>query len=495
MNIIDKIVSIYDPVAGAKRMAARNAMRTYDAATMGGRNSGWMRPSTSAAQEVSKSSDALARTGQELGRNNPLAKRAKRVWANSTVGGGIKLEVIGIGNSKKNERKLNHFGETFDEWAESTDCDFEGHYTLYGLQWLWVSTLVESGAVFIRQHVNPAKEFPLQLQTFEQSQLDRSKNRLNEKGSIVDGIQFSADGQIEGYWFVVNPTDFKLGRIAKSKFHKVETIIHMFDKERCGQHLGVSWLHAAATTLKNYNTYQDAKLMQQQIAACFALIIEDADSNLGIVKEGTFEMPDEIQPSMIQHVKAGAVPHTITPPKADSSSNFDVGIKRDMAVGMGISYEQLSGDYSLVNFASGRMAKMDFFAELDHMQQHLMLPVLNKLFSWFSMIYSVKNGKFKCKPDWTMPPRAAVNPKEEFDVLMAKVRHGMKSPSKAAKELGEKLEDIIAQWKKDKELYGDLPFDIDPSVFAATGNQLDDNDAASGNKKTVTDDTKDKETA
>jgi len=50
------------------------------------------------------------------------------------------------------------------------------------------------------------------------------------------------------------------------------------------------------------------------------------------------------------------------------------------------------------------------------------------------------------------------------------------------KILGERLPNIIEQWKKDKELFGDLPFDIDPSVYAATGNQLNVDDAASSNK-------------
>lgn len=480
MNILDSVISVINPQAGLRRIQARNALevaRSYDAASNSSRNSGWFRPNTSAAQEVSKAAEKLANTGQELCRNNPLARRVKRTWANSAVGGGIVLNVHGVSDTKNKK-----FNDDFDDWAESTDCDFEGHHTLYGLEWLWVSTIVESGAVFIRQHINAKKQI-LQLQTFEQSQLDRSKTGMTDKGSIIDGIQFSGEGQIEGYWFMVDPTNTKLGRVAKSKFHSVDMIIHIYDKERAGQHLGVSWLHAVANTLKNYNTSVDAKLMQQQIAACFALIIEDAQTPSGLgLGEGTATMPDEIQPSMIEHVQQGTKIHTVTPPKADNSSSFDMGIKRDIAMGTGLSYEQFSGDYSQVNFASGRMGKMDFFAELDHMQKHILLPALNKIFKWFDTLYQVKKGKGRYKADWTFPPRAAVNPKEEFDVLMSKVRHGMKSPSKAAKELGEKLPLIIAQWNKDKELFGDLPFDIDPSVFAATGNQLDDNDAASQNK-------------
>ena len=491
MNILDSVISTLNPQAGLRRIQARNALevaRGYDASSEGRRNKGWFRPSTTGAQEASRASEKLARTGQDLGRNNPLARRVKRTWANSSVGGGIVLNVLSNSDSKAKK-----FNDEFDDWAESTDCDFEGHHTLYGLQWLWVATLVESGGVFIRQHVNPKKKFPLQLQTFEQSQLDRSKSKLNDSGSIIDGIQFNAIGQIEGYWFIVDATNTKLGRPAKSKFHSVDSIIHIYDKERAGQHLGVSWLHAVANTLKNYNTSVDAKLMQQQIAACFAIIIEDAQAPSGVgLGDGTSTMPDEIQPSMIEHVQAGTKVHTVSPPKADNSLGFDTGIKRDIAMGTGLTYEQLSGDYSKVNFTSGRMGKMDFFGELEHMQKHILLPALNKIFKWYDSIYQIKKGRGKYKADWTFPPRAAVNPKEEFDVLMAKVRHGMKSPSKAAKELGEKLELIIAQWNKDKELFGDLPFDVDPSVFAATGNQLDDDDAASSNNSTVTDDNGDK---
>ncbi len=36
----------------------------------------------------------------------------------------------------------------------------------------------------------------------------------------------------------------------------------------------------------------------------------------------------------------------------------------------------------------------------------------------------------------------------------------------------------MEQWTEDKEEFGDLPFDIDPSMFSLAGNQLDVNTAA-----------------
>ncbi len=480
MNFLDKVVDYFSPKRGLERAKSRFAndaiARNYDIASKSRRNNGWFRPETSGAQEASKAFRAGANSGQELVRNNPLARRARNVWASNIIGGGIQVEAIG-----QSDAKSKRFNEAFDDWAESTDCDFEGHNNFYGLQDLWAKTVVESGGVFIRRHINNKKDFPLQLQTIEQNYLDVSKNGLTENGTLIDGIEYDNNGQIRGYHILKEKTSTKLGKPPESKFYKSEGIIHIFRKDRAGQHLGVTWFHAVATTLRNYNTYQDAKLMQQQIAACFALIVEEAESPMG--SSGASEgLPDEVQPAMVEYVKAGQKVTTVTPPKADNSSSFDIGLKRDIAAGLDLTYEQLTGDYSLVNFASGRMGKSEFFSQLDNVQKNMMKPALNVIFNWFSSMYAINSGVVgKFKPDWTFPPRAAVNPQEEFDVLMSKVRHGMLSPTKAAKILGERLPQVIEQWKKDKKLFAELPFDIDPSKFAATGNQLDDNDAASGN--------------
>lgn len=484
-NVIDSVVGYFSPRAGLDRVRARMAMnviqRKYDVSSNSRRNSFGFARKTTGAEEVSIAENKAAAAGQELCRNNPLALRAKRVWSNNVVGAGITMEA-----TDKNGSDVVKFNEVWDDLMTSTNIDFEGHNTLYGLQHLWISTVIESGGVFIRRHVNKSKEFPMQLQTIEQGYLDKAKNKGTAKGVIIDGIQFGVNGQLEGYWFLMEKTLTNKSSQAKSKFHKASNIIHIFRKDRVGQHLGITWFGATATTFKNYSIYQDAKLVQQQIAACLALIVEESPALIGGTKV-TEDLPDQLEPASIYYVEHGQTVTTVTPPKADSSNAFDVATKRDLAAGLGLTYEQLSGDYSLVNFASGRMGKNEFFNELDVVQQHLMLPALNKVFGWFVDIFkidniSVINKTSKFKPDWTFPARSTVNPQEEFDVLMSKVRHGMMSPRKAAKILGERLDKIVVEWKKDKDLFGDLPFDIDPSIFAPTGNQLDDNDAASANR-------------
>jgi len=493
-NPIDVVIEIVNPKAGRERAQERMALavalgttnkREYDAATSGRRNGAWWRPNTSAAQEASKAVDKLANAGRELTRNNPLANRIPSIWANNAVGREVSLEAYNF-EAKADAEKFN---TDWDTWADSTDCDFEGHNNLGGLQWLWMHTVAESGGVFIRRHVNRAKHlnFPLQLQTIEQDYLDKSKSSIGESDTTIDGIKYSNQGQILGYWFLTEPTNTKLGKPPKSKFHKARNIIHIFRKKRAGQHLGITFLHSNATTLHNYDTYKDAKLLQQQIAACFALIFEGAEgaTTTNPNTKGTSTTPDTIEPAMIEHVKAGTKAYTVTPPKADNSTAFDIGLKRDIAVGSGITYEQLTGDYSQVNFASGRMGKNEFYQELDTIQYHTLKPKFDLIARWFNDIHSIKSNTKKMKFDWTFPPRTSVNPGEEFKVLMAKVRHGMMSPRKACKILGERLEKVVSEWEEDKKVMGDLALDIRPDQFSSAGNQLNVDDAASSNAESV----------
>ncbi len=498
-NIIDRVVGYFAPAQGLKRLRSRlgiEVVRNYDIASKGRRNYGWWRPNTSASEEVSKAHQIGAAAAQELVRNNPYAKRIKRVIPARMVGAGIKAEIIGKGKRKPSKKRLDDLTERFDDWAGSILCDFEEHHTFYGLQWLWVGTVIESGGVFIRKHVLNGLAHPLQLQTFEQSHLDRSRQTSAGDAAgteIYDGIQY-VDGKRTGYWLYTRPTD-TIGNHAdvESKFYAVEEVVHIYLKERAGQHLGMTWFDATAGVLRNYDVYEDAKLMQQQVAALFALFVEEAPTQLGVnlSTDGSHELPDELEPGMITYLKSGQNVHVVAPPKADASTEFDIGLKQRNAVGAGISYEALTGDYSRVNFASGRMGNVEFYAQLEVFQKHMLAPALTKIFGWWLALDDLSQGAAgarlgaadKFGVDWTFPPQVSVEPGAEFDLIVKKVRNGMMSPRKAAKMLGENLTVVLDQWKQDKLLFGDLPFDIDPSMFSSAGNQLDVDSASAAGAK------------
>lgn len=487
LNLLDRIQALYNPQAVLRKLQARNVIeqhqRAYEATGGGRRNEGWFRPNTTAAEETLPAFMKLSATGSDLVRNNPLAKRIKSVWSANIVGAGVYPQF------KASKAGLKQYQTKYMAWAKSTAVDFDGVHHLGGLERLWAGTLVEQGGVFIRKVVDasPDAEFPLRIQTLEQSYLDIAKQEQTNNYRTVNGIRYDANtGKKLGWWLkkYINNTGIPDGIKNESEFVSTKECFHIYDKERAGQPVGVSWFAPVANTLANYDRYMDAKLMQQSIASCFGAIVTGAESAIGASSDKNPEI-DAIEPGMIEYFPEGGSVTTLTPPKADNSTEFDIGMQRQIAVGCNISYEQLTGDYSRVNFASGRMGKTDFFAQLDHAQFIIFGPALDKVVTWFNEVYLIQNGPVPRNLEWRhiWPQRQAVNPREEFNVLFEKVRSGQMSPSELAQALGNDLETIAKQWKEDIVLFDKLglKFDIDPRFFARTGNQLDDNDAASAN--------------
>lgn len=479
MNVLDSVIGYFSPSAGLDRMRKRMAMdavRDYNAATTGRRRGNLRNRNTNASSEVGRFAKRLSGVSQELVRNNPLAQRIKMIYASNIVGQGISADI-----TSPNTRVAEDFTKYFEDWANSTACDFDGHNTLSGLLWLLAATVVESGGCFVRFHINAALRVPLQLQLIEQTYLDPTQDKNTDDKLVINGVQYDKNGQIEGYWIDIDPSGTNQRGTSNTKFYRKDTeILHVFRRERPGQHLGISWLAQIATHLDRYDTLQDAKVMQQQIAACLAVLIEDAPTPMGTKTDNP--VIDKIEPGMIEYVPSGSNAKVITPPRADDSQAFIVELKGDMAVGAGLNYQQLTGDYSKFNFASGRMGLIEFNRYLDGIQQFMLVPQLNKIMAKLFGLYQVERGtNTTIKTEWVFPPRATVNPKEEVETEVMKVRSALSTPQVAAKKFGTKLEKVVESWLAAYELMGNLPFDIRPDKFSAAGNQLDQNDAASSN--------------
>jgi len=497
MNSLDKLRSWLSPTAALdiaqKRAAVDTMSRAYEALSQSRRSSGgWTSIKSGASAEASKAYLGLAEVGQELCRNNPLAIKIKHLVGNNIVGDGIKPALIG---SNKNTSKAAN--EALKSWAESTQCDFNGKYNFYGLQWLIAVTVAECGGAFIIKRFNRALKVPLQLQVIEQTHLDDSKQMTADKSGdyITDGIVFNRHGQVKGYW--LKPNTNRVGLLDdQSVYFDANEVRHVYDKTRSDQHLGLSWFAPIANTLKDRGEFKDAKLVQQKVAACFAAIITGAKDgdNVGY-EDDDDERITHVEPAMVQYMNEDADVKTINPPKADNSTEFETTIDRDIAAGAGFTYEQLTGDYSKVNFASGRMGRSEFYNQLDHWQQHVFKPDLDVVISdWWCGMYRMNTGALNCRTEWTYPVRASVNPKEELEVTNMKVRNGYLSRSQAAKLYGGDWVHTNDQWRLDDEPMQDNAFDNDPRLFSLAGNQLNSDDAASANRegaKPATDDEKD----
>lgn len=490
MNIIDKALEIVRPDIALKRARDRlmiDQIRDYQAAKPTRLSNGYSRKGSKAADEAGRAHSRIAGGSQDLVRNTALGNRIKAVIASNIVGAGIRPDYIG-----KNSRRVEAYKNTFDGWAESTACDYENHNNLWGLQHLWAATVVESGGCLVRQVVNNALAFPLVLQTLEQQYLDESKSGVTDPNrEIINGIEFNEDGSVHGYW--IKTSLRSTYRVENSKFYPADEIIHFYWKDRPGQHLGVGWMHSVSDLINQRQEWRDTVLTQMRLAACFGLIVEEAPKDMGLgdsergIRDEDGNVFSEVEAGMIGYTDKGSNVTTVSPPNINQTTDFSSSVVEDIAAGVGITREQITGNFSGVTWASGRLARGEFYTNLDRWQHFMMIPGLNKVHDWFDNIYTLKKGKVNIvKRSWIIPQRSAVNPKEELEVDIRKVRSAAMTPQQFTRKHGVKFSDAIQAWKDAKTEMGDLPFDFDPSKFSAAGNQLDDNDSASSNASSNT---------
>jgi len=481
MNLIDRWYEITSPEKALKRERSRAALsvvRSYTAAKPNRNSGGYARKNSRASDEAASGHRGLAGGAQDLVRNTALAHRIKAVIASNIVGTGIKPDYIG-----GSKRSIDKYKNTFEDWAGSTACDYEGHHNFYGLQHLWAGTVPESGGVFVRKIINKARRFPLVLQTLEQQYLDEAKSgKTSGKGEIVSGIQFDDDGVISGYWLKTRMVGYQYRE--DSKYFPAEDIIHIFRKDRPGQHLGVSWFHPVADLIDMRQEWRDTALIQMRVAACFGVVVKEPPKDMG-VSSGDSSLRDEsglpyteMEAGMIAYTDQATEITTVTPPNLSQSTEFNSEVIQDIAAGVGVTREQITGDFSKVTWASGRLARGEFYTNLDRWQQFMMIPSLNRVHDWFDELYTIMNGSVNTKRQWIVPHRSAVNPKEELEVDIRKVRSAAMTPQQFSAKNGIKFEDAITGWKEAQALMGDLPFDFDPSKFSAAGNQLDNTKGA-----------------
>lgn len=473
---VDAFYEVTSPSTALERQRQRLALdvaRQYDAARPNRLSGGYNRRGRRASDEVSRGHKALAGGAQDLVRNNALATRAKHVASRNMVGKGIKPDYMG-----PHKRQLEKYKDTFRNWSESTDCDYEQHTNFYGLQNQIAAAVFESGGVLVRKVINNDLDFPLVLQLFEQQYLDSSKRTGPKEGQECrDGIVYNSNGTIAGYWILTSTVSTQFS--PKSEFFPAEDIVHVFWKDRPGQHLGVSWLHPTMDLIDQRQEWRDAVLVQQRIAACLGVIIKEPSGDMGlgnkspVLRDGDGHEFSELEAGMVSYTDQTTEIHTITPPNLSHTTDFNDGILQDISVGTGLTKEQLTGDFSKVTWASGRLARGEFYTNLDAWQDFMLIPQLNRIHQWFDDIYTIKYGKPRnITRNWIIPHRSAVNPKEELEVDIKKVRSAAMTPQQFSRKHGVRFEDAIAGWKEAREKMQGMAFDFDPEKFSSAGNQI-----------------------
>jgi lambda family phage portal protein len=476
-NWLDRAVGFLAPRAGLMRLRARVAhdllRRHYEGAAAGRRTQGWNRSGGDANAVVGPALSQLRTVARDLVRNNPNAKSALRTITNHVVGWGI--------TAKPNPNNAEA-EKVWKEWAESTACDSDGRHNLYGLQKLVMRTVVESGECLIRRRLRrPEDELPLpmQIQVLDPDYLDTSKNELvrNPEGTvvrnIVQGVEFDTIGRRRAYWmFSEHPGSEQMTGNA-SRPVPAESVLHVYYQDRPGQVRGPSWFAPVLLRFKDFDEYEDATLMKQKIAACLAVLVSNGDgTGLGSVDASGTPQVDSLEPGLVEYLPAGADIKVVEPPSVREYSDYVRTSLRAIATGLGVTYEDLTGDYADMPFSAARMSRISHWDRVNDWRWQLLIPQFcDPVWAWAMQVAGIMGRPTAELAEWTAPPAPMVDPANEGLAYQRNIRTGIMSLSEAIRERGYDPDTVLKEIAKDNEKIDklELVLDSDPRKTSQAG--------------------------
>lgn len=487
MNMLDRVIAQFAPGVALDRMRNRLALQAvtmrYDAATSGNRGGSWHRTRAD-ADSAAQQRDRLAFVARDMVRNTAFAGRAQQVIANNVVGDGIIPKVMVKGSKAKAEALLAAIEAHFD----TTAIDVHGRQNLYGLQRLAMNTVVDAGEVLVMRHRRARSDgfaLPFQIEVMEPDFLVTDRDwSVTGGGEVRDGIEYNAAGQRTHYHlYEVHP-----GAMKKLKSHyavrrvPASEILHIYRQDRPGQMRGVSWFAPVAMLMQDQADMQDAQLMRQKIAACFAGFVHSPDGEPPAKTEERAKMA--LTPGRIEVLQPGEEITFAAPPPATGYDEFSRNTYRAVSAGMGITYEALTGDLSNVNFSSARMGRAEMNRNVSGWQWLMMVPqFLQPLAQWAIEGFQLLNGSLPkgSHLTWVPPYRELVDPTREIAAMRDKIRAGLASRHGTIRELGNDPERVDEELKAemDKADALGLTFDTDARTAraGAPANASDDDSA------------------
>lgn len=501
MNMLERAILAVSPGWAAKRARFRAVAMHFDAANIGRRTSS-LRASRSDADGAARDRQRMSFFSRDMVRNTPFANRAKAVISGNVVGDGI-IPKVAAHHPKLRKTALKRIRDRglkrIEEHLDTTHIDRAGRLNLYGLQRLIWDTVVTDGECLVRIHSEDSVKapLPLQLEVLEPDYLDAGKvGFLSNGGDIRNGIEYDPSGHRVAYWlFPEHPgSDWPMKRGAVvSQRVLADDVMHIFRVDRAGQERGVTWFHPVMMRLQDLADHEDAQLVRQKIAACFAAFRVGGDKQM--------PMPEEIMPGMFYDLGDSEEIRFSEPPGVDAYDEFTRSALRSVAAGLGITYEALTGDLAQVNFSSARMGRLEMDQNVSAWQHLTMIPQflapLSRLFvdAWESvdgeefLTAGIPSDIWQSVAlTWVPPRKIIVDPAREFAALREAVRSGFASRQQVVRQLGIDPERLLEEQYQDKEEADrlGLPFDSDPRADVSRQSRVDDpGDSADGDVVSV----------
>lgn len=357
----------------------------------------WMPALNSADSDILPDKDTVDARVRDMLRNDAYVQSGQALHRDNIVGSmfvlNSKPEYTVLGLSPDWAEEFQQEVESkFTLWAESANNwpDAARTNTLTAMVRLAVGVYVAAGEVLATvewMREDPLRPFRTALQMIE---LDRLSNPMTAPmdDTMRAGIEFDRFGAPIAYNIRLgHPTDWQ--NMDRDKFRRVPIrkpwgrlqVIHIHEQSRPDQSRGISDMVSALKEMRITKKFRDVVLQNAVVNATFAASIESelpsetvySQLGGGNIGEGIAGFASAYLGAIAQYagnskhtqIDGARIPHLFPGTKLNLHNagtpggvgqEFEVSLLRYIAANLGVSYEQLSRDYSKSNYSSIRAA-------------------------------------------------------------------------------------------------------------------------------------------
>jgi lambda family phage portal protein len=488
-SLLRRIVAAFRPAPAKAATSARMYAAARPSRTTGGLGTV---SNTSADAELSLSLTRLRSASRQLVRDSAYAKRARTVVVNNVIGSGVGMQAqVMTTRSELNARVNAEIEEEWCEWATAANCHTGGAMHFNDLERAAMAQVFEAGEVFIRKHYSAFgdSDVPLALELIEPERLPAD---LIDPGAAAAGnevrmgVECDRFGRAVAYWITErHQGDIRFKGPPANRYERVPAsdIFHLRIVDRWPQTRGEPWLHTVLRKIDEMNEYTGSEVSAARAASYYFGTIKSAlGDTLTDEEEDDGGQVMNIEPLTIQQLGPGEELTFHTPNRPNSALDpFLRYMLREVAAGVGVSYEALSRDYSQSNYSSSRLSLLDDRDLWRVLQQwwirSFRLPmhkvwmrqaVLSQVLTTVPVEqYALDASKFEAvlfKPrGWSW-----IDPTKEVTAYKEAIKAGLISATDviAATGDGRDIEDVVNALKREKAMYEAAGITVDTDVAA-----------------------------
>lgn len=360
--------------ARSVRQSGGRFVRMYHAADTGRLGHRWASSDSSADSELLSSLAKLRGRSRALIRDAAYAARAQFIVTNNVVGDGIGLQA----QVKKPRGKLDEvvnadIERAWSEWSRADCCHTGGMLHFADLERVLMGEVFEAGEVIIRKHYTRfgASAVPFALEIIEPERLadQYSVPAVRPGNEMRMGVEVDRFQRPVAYWIRErHPGDQRATPQAIDRLERVpaDQIRHLFVVKRWPQGRGEPWMHAVVRRINDMDGYSENEIIAARGASAYMAFIKTPDNTPLTQDQQAEEDADngertiELAPGVIEQLPPGWDIVMNNPNRPNPNMDpFMRMMLREVAAGIGVSYESLSRDYSQSNYSSSRLALLD----------------------------------------------------------------------------------------------------------------------------------------